>query len=74
VRELRGKVAVVTGAGSGIGRATALALAAGGTAVAVCDVNEVSAKDTADAIAGPYGRASVHGVDVSSEAQTAVAI
>lgn len=36
---LADKVAVVTGAGSGIGRALALQLAARGTHVALCDVN-----------------------------------
>lgn len=42
MRELKGKVALVTGAGSGIGRETALALAREGARLIVCDVNEAS--------------------------------
>lgn len=37
--EIRGKVAVVTGAAGGIGRETALALAAKGADLAVCDID-----------------------------------
>lgn len=44
---LKGKVAVITGAGSGIGRATALRLAKEGAAIVVADINEESAKATA---------------------------
>ena len=39
MRGLKGKTAIVTGAGSGIGRATALAFAATGARVAACDVD-----------------------------------
>jgi NAD(P)-dependent dehydrogenase (short-subunit alcohol dehydrogenase family) len=44
--ELQGRVAVVTGAGSGIGRATALALAAEGVAVLVADIDDAGGDET----------------------------
>jgi NAD(P)-dependent dehydrogenase (short-subunit alcohol dehydrogenase family) len=69
MRELRDTVAVITGAGAGIGRATALALSAQGATVAVCDVDADAAKQTADLIGAAGGRASVHQVDVTSEAE-----
>ena len=40
MRELAGRVAVVTGAAGGIGRATALALARAGMDVALADIDE----------------------------------
>jgi NAD(P)-dependent dehydrogenase (short-subunit alcohol dehydrogenase family) len=67
--DLQGKVAVVTGAGSGIGRALSHELASRGAIVAVCDLNEVAAKDTADGL--PRQRDQAHqafSVDVSDEA------
>ena len=42
-----GKVAFVTGAGSGIGRATALAFAHEGTSVVVADISEQDNQETA---------------------------
>jgi len=59
-----GKVALVTGGGSGIGRATSEIFAERGGAVVVADVNEASAKATAEAITGKGGRAQAIGCDV----------
>ena len=50
MRELAGKTAVITGAGSGIGRGTALALAEAGMNVVVSDINEASAATVADEV------------------------
>ncbi|MGH3734114.1 MAG: SDR family NAD(P)-dependent oxidoreductase [Micromonosporaceae bacterium] len=46
-RTVRGKVAVVTGASSGIGRALALELTARGARISGCDVDEAGLKETA---------------------------
>jgi 2-hydroxycyclohexanecarboxyl-CoA dehydrogenase len=48
--KLENKIAVVTGAGSGIGRAIAGKLAAEGATVVVSDINETAAKETAAAL------------------------
>ena len=65
---LRGKVAVITGAGSGIGRESALLFAREGAAVAAADVDLKSAEHTADAILSDGGRAVAVGADVSKAA------
>lgn len=50
MKDLKGKVAIVTGGASGIGKATAIALAKAGVKVVVADINEAGAKAAADEI------------------------
>jgi NAD(P)-dependent dehydrogenase (short-subunit alcohol dehydrogenase family) len=59
------RMAVVTGAGSGIGRAVALMLAARGASVAVMDVDGATAMETAQLVNTAGGRAAGYRVDVS---------
>ncbi|HEY1971111.1 MAG TPA: SDR family oxidoreductase [Pseudonocardia sp.] len=66
MRNVNGKVAVVTGGGSGIGRVIVLELAKLGASVAVADINLDNAKKVAQE-AGP--KATAHHVDVSSAEQ-----
>jgi len=58
------RMAIVTGAGSGLGRATATRLASEGAAVAALDLNEGAAKETAAAIEADGGTARAYAVDV----------
>jgi NAD(P)-dependent dehydrogenase (short-subunit alcohol dehydrogenase family) len=69
-----GKVAVVTGAGSGLGRATAVRLAREGAAVAVLDLNQVAVDATREIIVGEGGSAGGWTVDVSDPAQVRSAV
>jgi NAD(P)-dependent dehydrogenase (short-subunit alcohol dehydrogenase family) len=64
---VEGKVAIVTGAGSGIGRATAQRLAAEGAAVVAADLNPDGAKETVAMIKAAGGQGLAQEADVSSE-------
>jgi NAD(P)-dependent dehydrogenase (short-subunit alcohol dehydrogenase family) len=65
--DLRGSVAIVTGAGSGIGRETAQSLADLGADVAVLDVDGPAAERVSEQIVAVGRRSIGHQVDVSSE-------
>src|ERR687892_2062615 len=60
-----GKVAFVTGAGSGIGRATALAFAREGASVVVSDISEQNVRETARRSEELGGRALAVACDVT---------
>ncbi|KPM54551.1 2-hydroxycyclohexanecarboxyl-CoA dehydrogenase [Frankia sp. CcI49] len=61
------RVAVVTGAGSGIGQAVAVELAAAGATVAVADINPAGANETASLVTAAGGTAKAFSVDVTSQ-------
>jgi NAD(P)-dependent dehydrogenase (short-subunit alcohol dehydrogenase family) len=69
MKELKGKVAAVTGAASGLGRSMALAFAAEGMDVALADVDEVSLSTVQEEILAKDVRAITLKVDVSQAAQ-----
>jgi len=71
MEDLKGQVAVVTGAGSGIGRATALALGSEGAAVVVADLDHERAKAVAAEAVASGGRAIGLRCDVGSDEQFA---
>lgn len=65
IERLEGKVALVTGGGSGIGRASALALASNGARVVVSDIDTDSGQATVSAIEAASGEAIFVRADVS---------
>ncbi|HMJ15916.1 MAG TPA: SDR family NAD(P)-dependent oxidoreductase [Polyangiaceae bacterium] len=69
MRKLEDRVAVVTGASSGIGRATAVALADRGCDLALADVNELGLAETRALLESSGRRISTHRVDVSDKKQ-----
>jgi NAD(P)-dependent dehydrogenase (short-subunit alcohol dehydrogenase family) len=65
------KVALVTGAGSGIGEATAKALAAEGAHIAIADLDFAAAERVASEISTTGGSAKAYKLDVSDDAAVA---
>lgn len=65
---LQNKVAIVTGAGSGIGREVAYKYAAEGASVVVSDINEAGGNETVTAILDKGGKAAFFKADTSSAA------
>lgn len=70
-RHLEGKVAVVTGAGSGLGEASARCLAAAGASVVVNDVDAEQAQRVAGSIDESGGRALAVVADIADSAEVA---
>ena len=71
---LKDKIALITGAGSGIGRATAQCFAAEGATVIAADINENEALITEESIGKAGGKCQALRVDVSQEQQVKDAI
>ena len=71
---LQDKVALITGAGSGIGQQAALAFAAEGAAIVAVDLDEEGAADTAAQVEAAGGRATAVRADVSLDADCAAMV
>lgn len=67
---LKGKVAIITGAGQGLGRAYALRFVAEGAKVAIADINDANAEQVVKEIEAAGGEAIALHTDVSDEAST----
>jgi 3-hydroxybutyrate dehydrogenase len=72
--KLHDKVAIVTGAASGIGKEIALRYAREGAKVAIADLNMQSAQAVADEITRSDGKALAVAMDVTNEAQVNAAV
>ena len=68
---LEGKVALITGAGSGIGRESALLFAKEGAKVVVVDINDAAGNETVEMIRAQGGDATYVHADVSQAAECA---
>lgn len=67
--DLTGRVAVLTGAGSGIGKATAITLAGAGATIVGGDIDEAAVATTAEEITAAGGTARAVATDVTSRLQ-----
>ncbi|HEX4938327.1 MAG TPA: SDR family NAD(P)-dependent oxidoreductase, partial [Candidatus Kapabacteria bacterium] len=66
MKQFRGKVAAITGAGSGIGQALAIQLAQAGCDLALSDVNQVGLQDTVRQVSSTGVRVHVQPLDVAN--------
>ncbi|AMP97715.1 Short-chain dehydrogenase [Pedobacter cryoconitis] len=66
---LEGKIAIVTGGGSGIGKAIAMLFARQGAAVHIIELNAAAAEETVSEIQKNKGKAHGHSCDVSNQNQ-----
>lgn len=69
MRRVEGKIAIVTGAASGIGRSSATALAAEGAIVVATDIDEAAGRQVVTTIEKAGGQAVFYRQDVTSEAE-----
>jgi NAD(P)-dependent dehydrogenase (short-subunit alcohol dehydrogenase family) len=71
---LDGKIAVITGAASGIGRASAVRFAGEGAAVVIADLNPQGGEETVAECKNAGGRAVFQRTDVTNEAEVKAAV
>jgi butyryl-CoA dehydrogenase len=69
MKSFENKVAVITGAGSGLGQALALQLNKAGARLALCDLNMSGLNETQALLSNPSLTSTLHRVDVSSREQ-----
>ena len=71
---LKGRICVVTGAGSGIGRAVALAMASAGASVVLLDKDAAKCQGTAEALQSTGVMSHLCGLNTSESARSQPAI
>jgi 3-hydroxybutyrate dehydrogenase len=73
-KQLQDKIAIVTGAASGLGKEIAVTYAREGAKVAVCDLNRPAAQAVADELKAKGGQAMAIAADVADEGQVNSAV